>query len=118
MRLVVVLVPTPGFEDKPALLLWQTSFGLCAVRWSYHPQVVCPLELDAPADVQHAVVVEDMEASETSLSVPHAKKGERVATALKRRFRDRIGQGFSGEVSLIRDAIDLCDTFPLAYKLK
>ena len=53
-----------------------------------------------------------------SLSVPRAKKGGRVATALKRRFCSQIGQGFSGGVSLIRDACDLCDTFPLAYKLK
>ena len=58
---------------------------------------------------QARVGVEDMKASETSLSVARAKKGGRVATALKRRFRDQIGQVFSGGVSLIRDAIDLCD---------
>ena len=39
--------------------------------------------------------------------VPRAKNGGRVAKALKRRFRDQVGQGFSGGVSLIRGAIDL-----------
>ena len=49
--------------------------------------------------------------------MPRAKNGGRVAKALKRRFRDQVGQGFSGGVSLIRDAINMWYTFSLAHKL-
>ena len=79
-------------------------------------QFVCPLTVDALADVQHTVVVEDLGAPRDP-RVPRAKKGGRVANALKRLFHDQVGQGFSGGVSLIRDAIDLWYTFPLDYKL-
>ena len=49
-------------------------------------------------------------------SVPRARNGGRVAKALKRRFRDQVGQGFSGGVSITRDAIDLRYSFPLTSK--
>ena len=48
---------------------------------------------------------------------PRARNGGRVVTALKLRFRDQVGQGFSGGMSLIRDAIDLRYKFPLTYEL-
>ena len=47
--------------------------------------------------------------------VPGVNKSRRVAKVFKRRFRDKIGQGFSGGVILFRDAIDLWYTFPLAH---
>ena len=67
MRVVVVLVPTPGFADKPAFLPRQTSFCACALRWSWCLPVVYLLMVAALADVHHAVAVEDLGTPETPL---------------------------------------------------
>ena len=76
MRLVVVLVPTPGFAHNHAFLLLHTSFYSWASRWSRYVQFVRLVTVDALADVQHAVVVKDMRAPETPLCLALIKVAE------------------------------------------